>query len=138
MERVALICSVQKMKYVKVALPLIGLILLVLIFWYAAVPGIVLGILFGGRWERLVSLIASACLILVSKLQTFIWMPYIDISSEAGLVGEVIEFLVAWAWCGFLFYSSYRVARFFRDGYHSAHSTEQNAAGQPAIRPESK
>lgn len=126
------------MKYAKVTLLLIGLILLVSIFWYAAVPGIVLGILLRGRWERLVTLIASACIILASKFQTLCWIPYLDMSFGVGLVGEVIEFLVAWMWCGFLFYSSYRVARFFRDGYHSAHSTEQNAAGQSATRLESK
>ena len=113
------------MKYIKVALPLIGLILLCLIFWYAAIPGIILGVLLHGRWERLVTLISSACLILASKLLTSSWIPYVAIYFEPGFVGEGVEFLVAWMWCGFLFYSSYRVAHFFREGYYSAHSTEQ-------------
>lgn len=108
------------MKNVKVGLPLMGLILLVLIFWYAAIPGIVIGVLLRGRWERWVTLIASACLIVASKLQTCSWIPYVDISFGTGLASEVTAFLVGWAWCGFLFYSSYRVARSFRDGYDSA------------------
>lgn len=74
------------------------------------------------------------CLIVVSKLWTLSWIPYVDISFGPGLAGEVIGFLVAWVWCGLLFYSGYRVARCFRDGYRSVRSDDLTANGDAKVR----
>ena len=113
------------MKFLRIALPLLGLILLSLIFWYAVVPGVILGFVFGGRWERIVTLISSALLIFASRFLTSGWIPSFDLSFGTGVVAEFFSFALGWLWCGFLFFSGYRVERNIRLGYQSAKRTEQ-------------
>ena len=121
------------MKVIRLALPLLGLLVLSLIFWYAVIPGIVLGFIFRGRWERLVTLLSSVVIICASKIATWSWMPAFDLYFGPWVLAEALSFVLAWLWCGFLFFAGYRVERFCRAGYESAKRTEQDGDRKPDL-----
>ena len=108
------------MKRFRIPIFLIGLLLLALIFWHCVIPGIFLALLFRGRWERMVTIVAAALISIVLKLTTGGWNPVIYIYFDFGLVFEIIQFLIGWIMSGILFYAGYTVPKRFREGWEAA------------------
>jgi len=117
------------MKILKIAFPLFGLLLLSVIFWYGVIPGIVLGAIFRGRCERLVTLVSSAGIFILANFTPWISIPIFNVFVGTGAIAVVGGFALGWLWCAFLFFAGYRVERYFRAGYQSAQQTERTSEG---------
>ncbi len=104
------------MKVIWILVRISILAILALLFWHSVIPGILLGILFKGRWEQIVAIVAGACITVCGIYFSGGWIVFPEIAAGSGMVTRIIGLLIGWVLSAFLFLAGYRVYRSFMEG----------------------
>lgn len=104
------------MKAVSILVRILILAILALLFWHSVIPGILLGILFKGRWEQTVAVVAGGCIVVCGIFFSEDWIALSEFEVGSRVVTRIIGLLIGWILSAFLFLAGYRVYRSFMEG----------------------